>query len=196
MPGVPLLVLQPLPVLAVSLSGMRRAGLVVLDRLGNVQAAKLLYLRRLSGPGEKFAAVRREAEALASRFAAASVVLEANPGRGSLDGLRLPLREVCERQVAWFREMPLSSAIRSLGAGDRGQLALELAGRYPQLGARLDLAGRRVFGLGGRAYEHRAIVDAFILAHAAVAEAWRAANVDPPPPVRGPLCATPSPASP
>ena len=114
-------------------------------------------------------------------FVAATVVLEANPGRKSLSGLRGPLREVCEAEVAWFREMPLSSAIRSLGADDRNQIVLEIAIRYPQITARLSFTGRRLFGPQGRAYEHRAIVDAFILAHAAVAEAWRASGMEPPP---------------
>lgn len=166
--------MQSLPVLAVAHSGLRRAGLVVIDRKGRVRSARCKYLRRASCAAERLNLMRKEVESLIDNHNVSLVALGTLSRQTTETNLLgNTLRQACEEANVWLREIPLSR-VATIPNGERDAAIAELAATYPELAGRLDFSKPSLFRNGDHERELRPLVDAFLLAHAIYTDVSRA----------------------
>jgi hypothetical protein len=165
------------PVLAVTRMGLRRAGLVVLDRTRCVRYARVLDLKRHRLRSERLEALRSRVGRLSRRHGVGLITLQAPTSRSPTPpGLRDVLQQVAGEQDAWLQERSVEKALRTIAHDGAESTALvELAAEYRQLAVRLDLERSSFFRSRSHESDVRPLINAFVLAHAASLEASRGA---------------------
>lgn len=164
--------------LAVARIGLRRVGLVLLDRRRRVRCAQVLDLRQRPTQAARLDAVRTKVQHLVRTQNVAVLVVEAGTPRSPTPvGLGESLRAVAQEEAAWMQERSVKLALATIGHdAPKASVIAELAAEYGELAARLDLRRASLFRHRDHERDVRPLVHAFVLAHVVGLEASRGAT--------------------
>ncbi|MFO0617230.1 MAG: hypothetical protein U0414_31830 [Polyangiaceae bacterium] len=163
--------------LAIGRTGLRRIGLVVLDRRGRVCLTRILDLRRKRGHPLRLSYLRETIDGIVRYHCVAGIMLEAPTTRRPYPaGFPDTIHSVVQDHGLWFQERSPFGALRAVGIdGERHVVVAELAAEYPEVAQYIDFSRPSFFRHRDHERDVIPLIHAFALAHVVALEASRGA---------------------